>query len=274
MTKKLLAVGCSYTADVYPFPVWPQLLAKKFNMECINLGQAGRGNEYIYSRTLDTLVTEKNIGLVVVMWSEFQRLDFCFRGRWKTLHFKVGPIERNTDPWANKLMNTLTEKKYDDIVYQTERSIRLFYSLQQIMKLTEYNNIPFYQLAGPVPAVARLTFGDPYGSHYFRQKNIVAKTIIENPYLNKIDERLFLGWPMFDELGGWNIDTWLDKVAIDLLDDHKTHDSPSGMLLRQDSDLRISKNNSHPNKKGHKKISEMLYNEIKRSVPNGHIQTT
>jgi len=267
MTKKLLAVGCSYTADVYPFPVWPQLLAKKFNMECINLGQAGRGNEYIYSRTLDTLVTEKNIGLVVVMWSEFQRLDFCFRGRWKTLHFKVGPVERNNRPWANKLMNTLTEKKYDDIVYQTERSIRLFYSLQQIMKLTEYNNIPFYQLAGPVPAVARLTFGDPHGSHYFRQKNIVANTIISSPYLAKINESLFLGWPMFDELGGWNIDTWLDKVAIDLLDDHKAHDSPSGMSLRQDSDLRISKNNSHPNKKGHKKIAEMLYNEIKRSVP-------
>ena len=135
MVKKLLAVGCSYTADCWSFPAWPKLLAEKFNMECINLGQSGAGNGYIYSRTLDTLVTEKNLGLVVVMWSEFQRLDFCKKGIWKALHFKVGDVERNEKPWANKLMNTLTEKGYDDIVYQTERSMRLFYSLQQIMKL-------------------------------------------------------------------------------------------------------------------------------------------
>ena len=144
MVKKLLAVGCSYTEDDYPFPVWPKLLAEKFNMKCINLGQSGSGNEYIYSRTLDTLVTEKNLGLVVVMWSEFQRLDFCKKGIWKALHFKVGDVERNIEEWANKLMKTLTERGYDDIVGQTERSIRLFYSLQHIMESEEYNNIPFY----------------------------------------------------------------------------------------------------------------------------------
>jgi len=243
VVKKLLAVGCSYTAaDCWSFPVWPKLLAEKFNMECINLGQSACGNEYIYSRTLDILVTEKNLGLVVVMWSEFHRLDFCKDGVWKPLHFKVGDVERNKRPWANKLMNTLTEKGYDDIVCQTERSMRLFYSLQQIIKLPEYDNLPFYQLMGTFPCEDE-------------QKYTVAEAITDSPYLNKIDERLFLGWPIFGELGGWNIDTWLDKVDSGKRD--------------QDSDLRISKTNSHPNKKGHEKIAEMLYNEIKRSVPNG-----
>ena len=243
MVKKLLAVGCSYTDDAYPFPVWPKLLAEKFNMECINLGRCGSGNENIYSRTLDTLVTEKNLGLVVVMWSEFQRLDFCKDGV-KALHFgALGPKSkrRNNEEWANTLVNTLTEKGFNDIVYQTERSIRLFYSLQQIMKLPEYNNIPFYQLVGSYPC-----------NH--RKKYTVAKAIIKSPYLNKINERLFLGWPMFNELGGWNIDTWLGKG--------------------KNSDVRISDEDNHPNKKGHEKIAEMLYNEIKRSVPNGHIQTS
>jgi len=248
VVKKLLAVGCSYAEDVYPFPVWPKLLAEKFNMECINLGRCGSGNEYIYSRTLDTLVTEKNLGLVVVMWSEFQRLDFCKDGVWKALHFAVGPRRRNNEEWGNTLMNTLTEKGYDDTVYKTERSIRLFYSLQQIMKLAEYNNIPFYQLVGSYPC-----------NH--RKKYTVAKAIIKSPYLNKINERLFLGWPMFNELGGWNIDTWLDIVD-------------SGGRKGKNSDVRISDEDKHPNKKGHEKIAEMLYNEIKRSVPNGHIQTS
>ena len=243
MTKKLLAVGCSYTVDTWPFPVWPQLLAEKFNMECINLGKSGSGNEYIYSRTLDTLVTEKNLGLVVVMWSEFQRLDFCKKGIWKALHFKVGDVERNIEEWANKLMKTLTERGYDDIVGQTERSIRLFYSLQHIMESEEYNNIPFYQLMGCIP-------------YEDKQKITVAKTIIGSPYLGKINKSLFLGWPMLKYIGGWNIDTWLNKVD-------------SGK-----SDVRISDEDSHPNKKGHEKIAEMLYNEIKKGVPNGSIQTT
>ena len=235
MVKKLLAVGCSYTADAYPFPVWPKLLAEKFNMKCINLGQCGSGNEAIYSKTLDTLVTEKNLGLIVVMWTEFQRLDFCNDGKWETLHFKVDGKEKNPAPWRNTVMNTLTENGFDDIVYQTERSIRLFYSLQQIMKLPEYNNIPFYQLVGTSNVIRS-------------RKYIVAETIIDSPYLTKIDERSFLGWPMVPELGGWNIDTWIDKV--------------SSVKRGQYSDLRISKDDFHPNKKGHEKIAELLYNEV------------
>ena len=144
-------------------------------------------------------------------------------------------MERNSKPWQNTIMNTLTEKGYDDTVYKTERSIRLFYSLQQIMKLAEYNNIPFYQLVGTYP------WED-------KQKYTVAEAIIKSPYLDKIDERLFLGWPIFDELGGWNIDTWIDKV--------------SSVKRGEYSDLRISIDDCHPNKKGHEKIAEMLYNEI------------
>jgi lysophospholipase L1-like esterase len=53
---------------------------------------------------------------------------------------------------------------------------------------------------------------------------------------------------MVPELGGWNIDTWIDKVSSE--------------KHRQDSDLRISKDDTHPNKKGHEKIAELLYNEV------------
>ena len=79
-SKKLIVSGCSYTdsltgADT-SLPVWPELLSKKLKMDCINLGKAGQGNEYIYSTLIDTVIKEKNIGLVIAMWSEFQRLDF------------------------------------------------------------------------------------------------------------------------------------------------------------------------------------------------------
>ena len=214
-------------------------------MECINLGRSGSGNEYIYSRTLDTLVTEKNIGLVVVMWSEFQRLDFhCKNGKWQALHYKVDDVKRHTQEWKNELTNTLTKKGYGDIVHQIERSIRLFYSLQQIMKLSEHNNIPFCQLMGSYPCG-------------YKQRYTAAKTIIDSPYLNKIDKRLFFGWPILTPIGGWNIDTWFDKID-------------SGVRIKN-SDLRISDDDSHPNKKGHEKIAEMLYNKIQDGILNDNI---
>ena len=59
MVKKLVALGCSYTENQYPFTVWPELLAKKLNYKCVNLGAGGQGNEYIFSIGLEALVKEK-----------------------------------------------------------------------------------------------------------------------------------------------------------------------------------------------------------------------
>ena len=63
MKKILLASGCSMTDSNYvsetnpeidcSWPKWPELIAKKLDMECINLGRNGAGNEYIYSSLLE-----------------------------------------------------------------------------------------------------------------------------------------------------------------------------------------------------------------------------
>ena len=55
--KKLIAIGCSYTEhnlssfyspDVdWNFPRWPELISEKINMDCVNLGMSGGGNNYI-----------------------------------------------------------------------------------------------------------------------------------------------------------------------------------------------------------------------------------
>ena len=58
MVKKLVAVGCSYTENNYSFPVWPELLSKEYNYKCINLGNCGSGNEYIFSNALDASIKE------------------------------------------------------------------------------------------------------------------------------------------------------------------------------------------------------------------------
>ena len=45
-------------------------------MGFINLGRSGAGNDQILAKTLDAMLKEKDVGLVVLMWSEWQRIGF------------------------------------------------------------------------------------------------------------------------------------------------------------------------------------------------------
>ena len=58
---------------------WPYHLAEKLDMEVINVGLGGTGNEYIYNNMIDVLCQEKNIGLAICCWTEFERIDFNYQ---------------------------------------------------------------------------------------------------------------------------------------------------------------------------------------------------
>ena len=241
--KKLIAIGCSYTQDRfnpiaiahppgYDFPVWPTLLSEKLDMDCLNLGKCGAGNEYIFSRGLDALHTEKNIGMMVIMWSEFQRMDWYKKnGMWETMHFDVGGVIRNREKWKQDIINSLNTHGLDSKKHQICRTLRFMYTLQTI---AEINDIPFIQLVGTQPC----SNDENYNA---------AKIILDSPYFDLITA---IGWPIIYSIGGWCIDNWLDEV-----DENGN---------RSDSNLRISRSDSHPNKEGHEKIAEYLYKEITR----------
>ena len=194
MVKKLVAVGCSYTASDWPFPVWPQVLSEKLNLDCVNLGNCGSGNEYIFSQGLDALNRFSDIGIMVVMWSEFQRTDwYRDNDKWDCIHFKCGDVLRNKEKWKNDMVENLKLKGYDNKIFQIDRSLRFMYSLQTV---AESLNIPFIHLVGCDPCLIE------------DQPN-AARRIIDSPYFDKIN---MLGWPILDNIGGWTIDTWLDKI--------------------------------------------------------------
>ena len=77
--KKLIISGCSYTDNyakekgIDEFDTWGQILADKLDMELVNLAKCGYGNQAIYTTLVERILKEKNIGLVVSLWSEFQR---------------------------------------------------------------------------------------------------------------------------------------------------------------------------------------------------------
>ena len=223
MRKVLLVSGCSYTdktfrSDFHPnidtgWPKWPELLGKKLDMDVVNYGYCGSGNEYIYSSLLDHLTSNpiENIGLVIPGWSRVPRRDF-----------KVGNRKYNIR-WDN----------HGDMKYFMMRSLRYYYSLQEVCKSLK---VPYKQIH----------ILDPYESAVVEQNELfnmtredAMKEFMSSSYYDKIDEKNFIGWPIESKLGGF--------CAWDKLDADKHF---------------ISEIDRHPNRQGQEIIAELIYENL------------
>ena len=223
MRKVLLVSGCSYTdktfrSDFHPnidtgWPKWPELLGKKLDMDVVNYGYCGSGNEYIYSSLLDHLTSNpiKDIGLVIPGWSRVPRRDF-----------NVGNRKYNIR-WDN----------HGDMKYFMMRSLRYYYSLQEVCKSLK---VPYKQIH----------ILDPYESAVVEQNELfnmtredAMKEFMASSYYDKIDEKNFIGWPIESKLGGF--------CAWDKLDADKHF---------------ISEIDRHPNRQGQEIIAELIYENL------------
>lgn len=247
MRKVLLVSGCSYTdktfrSDFHPnidtgWPKWPELLGKKLDMEVVNYGYCGSGNEYIYSSLLDHLTSNpiENIGLVIPGWSRVPRRDF-----------KVGNRKYNIR-WDN----------HGDMKYFMMKSLRYYYSLQEVCKSLK---VPYKQIHILDPyESAVIEQNEMYGEDKVQQKQNYSmnnpymvnqldsrftredamKELMSSSYYDKIDERNFIGWPIESKLGGF--------CAWDKLDADKHF---------------ISDLDRHPNRQGQEVIAELIYENL------------
>ena len=135
MKKVLLVGGCSFTANnfetlVHPemdtsWQMWPQLLAKKLDMQLINVAIGGAGNEQIFSSLLDTMqhhIDPKTIGLVIAAWTQ------CQRGSWQ---------ESKYGYWKNNRVFA-----DGDVFGWVKRAMRYWHMFQL---LCESHNLPYKQ---------------------------------------------------------------------------------------------------------------------------------
>ena len=235
MKKILLVSGCSYTDPNFysimhtdmdcNWPMWPELLAEKLNMDCVNLAMSGAGNEYIYSTLLDYITQNdtSNIGLVIAAWTQNQRKDFTKNGKWTNVRI---------DP-------------HGDVYGWMYKSLRNYLSFQI---LCQKYNLPYaqFQMLSPYKDVLDgLRYSEISVKKGIRTKDDriefkgdtkkaekkLLKIILEYDHL--IDKN-FLGWPMISQLGG-----------------SKMNDSLG--------DYKISELDNHPNSEGQKLIMEKLY---------------
>ena len=240
MKKVLLVSGCSFTdknfiSDYYPkldtsWPKWPELLAKKLDMDCINLGKMGSGNEYIYTSLLDQIMkmNPSDIGLIIPAWTGAGRKDWKVKGKWKNVELM---------PYSAYVATN------GDIDWRIERSMTYYYSLQEICK---NNNLPLKQFQ--MLPIFRGYDWDPIkeihedGRKNFRKKHL--QTIYNNSFFNKIDDS-FIGWPTESSLGGFSI-----KM------------NALGAFTEESYEWTISKRDNHPNAKGQEKIMEFIYDRL------------
>jgi len=241
--KKLIAIGCSFTSHYltsnqspnlnFDFPRWPQHLADMLDMECVNLGKSGAGNDYILAKTVDATLKEKNIGLVVLMWSEWQRMGFqCFPdwNRW-------------THITPHKPYHMVDQEKFilekQNPPHATRNTLRRFIHAEKIL-----SDIPYMFIQGTQAIFFR--------KHLTRRD--VSTEILKSPYLDYIENNIsdkFIGWPIMSEIGGYCMDDILNKKGPTRLE------------------YRISSYDAHPNAAGHKFIAEFLYEKYKE-IYNEH----
>ncbi len=140
MKKILLVSGCSFTTpnfastyhpeeDYSRVKKWPQVLAEKLNMDCVNLGQSGAGNEYISNTIIDQIETmdKSRIGLVIPAWSQCRRRDY-----------QIDYFRSKRTVWRSELHDL-----FGDIQYWIRKSIKTYYFFQIYC---EYYNIPYKQV--------------------------------------------------------------------------------------------------------------------------------
>ena len=256
--KKLIAIGCSYTEHYlvssqsphidHDFIRWPQYLAEMLDMGFVNLGRSGAGNDQILSKTLDVMLREKDIGLVVLMWSEWQRIGFQRHKNWDIWH-QVTP--HMSDDYALKLFELQNPR------HATRNALRTFIHAEKLLRDVPYmfiqgtHSITYYNVE--TSKKIDCSEGGPNAELDFHKVNdsrkMVAREIIISPYLDYIEKNIedkFIGWPTMSELGGYCVDNILDEK------------DPEGKKLR------ISKDDTHPNGDGHKLITKVIYDKYKK----------
>ena len=253
--KKLIVGGCSYTDNYAPsqgydeFPVWGKLLAEMLDMELVNLGRCGFGNKAIYNTLIESMIVEKNVGMIIAMWTEFQRTSYynwCGPGAsknnpWVCFHPQRELLfKRNKGDPKYKLSKMLNDHFFANMEGGVVESLNYMFAFQTFC---EHRNIPYLQIQGCYPLAGDLS----QWRDHTKQKEI-CKYMIDSPYMRVIDDKHFLGWPTSHYIGGWCWDYLLDSKDED----------------RVKYRIGGERGDTHPNGPAHELVTGLIYDGYKK----------
>jgi len=280
--KILLAGGCSFTEHTLfsycdpslstDFPRWPEVLAKKLDMECVNLGKKACDNHYISTSIFEYLMKnpKKEIGLVCCLWTNYTRTSLynmpdwpanviqgLFSGRLKEyndlsdarkaeLYKEVENISDIIKAWKEgpdqfldllyfyaKNTHTKAETIVENIIKNT---IKIFHDLECMLSL---RNIPYLFGQGVVPFYSRRQLDHNRGLEKIYappDEQLLFYLLKYEKYFNK---EKFIGWPSYLSLF-----KGCDPIKY-----------------------LISKEDTHPNENGHRIIVNHFYKKTEELYP-------
>lgn len=254
MKKILIVSGDSFSDKnfrtwIHPeldtsWPKWPEIVAERMNMDCINLAKSGASNDYIYETLVDVIQnTDKNkIGLVIAAWSQSQRRS------WQ---------ESKQLVWKNSRVD-----QKGDVFYWVKRTLRYYYSFQT---LCERYTLPYkqFQMISLFDGWLNGLFQNDlevYKNRIKRDPNFIERHLYpgdklkDERYLEKmilsyekhIDTNNFIGWPSLKKFAGFNIE-------------QKTIRDDTGKGIKE---LVISEHDAHPTGLGQQKIADFIYDRL------------
>tara|TARA_R110001583_G_scaffold12215_6_gene54374 strand:- start:22929 stop:23705 length:777 start_codon:yes stop_codon:yes gene_type:complete len=248
----IIVGGCSFTDKEQPksaqpmpleFKMWPELLSEKTNTNVINLAICGIGNEIIFNRVVSEISKHDKIDYVIVGWTEWTRQDFMIKHKddWRTL------VPRRKDVVDKKLDREVFDYEYLNQWYLNtfsseyptpkqiiNKNLQLFYSLQCICESRNIK-LQMFQMLNPMSNY----FEKDKEAKLFKKESM--EHLIKNPLSLQIKEDTFMGWPCFNELGGFHLINFLERAG---------------------QYERISGIDAHPNAESHRNIMEFIYKEL------------
>jgi hypothetical protein len=248
MKKKLLAGGCSYTNRPHrktpDIIFWPEFVAEDLNLEGINIGRSGAGNDFIFNSIVRGITESDDIELVVVLWTQIFRLD-CWNFQKNTMNILVDGCRDAPNGLTNGIHQTFISdvskiflEKLDDHYWLDQYIINYFLNITTLRNLCNKLGIKLI--------MAQAQEFEPYHRIY---RDLLDTEHFFKQFMNQLawhseNSKNFIGWPILRELGGYA----LQQHGKDIYK----------------SENRISDNDWHPNTKGHRIIADEIYNKYKK----------
>jgi hypothetical protein len=151
---QLVASGCSFTrgngCNDLATESWPAQLSKRLDLNCINLGQSGMGNEHVLRTIINYFAQNpeaKEYSLVILCFSSISRIEFPKHQKVNIEKFNVWttlpriPAVPERKPLEDFIVDFF-ENIYDDHYYYN-RYLRIIISLQAIL---DSYGIPYIML--------------------------------------------------------------------------------------------------------------------------------
>lgn len=234
----MIVSGCSYTDHNHVWwdsdknehcdVKWPEHLRNMLNedIELINLGKSGAGNEYIYTSLRDKIldIDPGNIELVMAAWSGSRREDWITKRINRYGNPRLDWIFNNHGNDANR------PPDYNrDHGFMHMRTLNWRWSMQMLSSQLGFKYLEVNML-------------NDLGEDNLRKSD---NNLTPQPLVKLMDPMVSLT-ECYAPTKDFNVRASVNQM---ILDDHED---------------RVSKDDYHPNAQGHIKIAEWMYNEIQR----------